>query len=241
MSGSESQGHKFFCLHSVISAPHQILPALHFSLEVGLCSFRSPFSTGAAFSIRGFPSSCPASSLAFLTLRCLLPPEPTALLQTPPANTLFPPHAASASDPSGVCILYWINSRAFQVLQYLDPHHHEFIFSRRVCLGASLSMVKTSPSYHPVIYPPIHLPTYPLTQSTRTSVHPPTTHHLSVIYPSWPIFSPTHRPTSQITVHPCIHPSVYPPDQLTFTIYTPLSSHYMEYRLEQEELVSYFT
>ncbi|CAI9152114.1 unnamed protein product [Rangifer tarandus platyrhynchus] len=130
-------------------------------------------------------------------------------------------------------------ARVFQVLQYLGPYHHEFIFSRRVCLGASLNMVKTSPSYHPVIYPPIHLPTYPVTQSTHTSVHPPTTHHLSICYLSiltyLLTYPQTHQPTYHPPIHPSIHPSMYPLDQLTFTIYSPLSSHYMEYRFEQEE------
>lgn len=116
-------------------------------------------------------------------------------------------------------------ARAFQVLQYLGPQHHEFIFSRSVCLGASLSMVKTSPSYHPVIHPPIRLPTYPLTQSTHTSVHPPTTHHLSICYLSILTYLLTCPQTRQATYHPSIHasihPSIYPPDQLTVTIYLP--------------------
>lgn len=100
-------------------------------------------------------------------------------------------------------------ARAFQVLQYLGPHHHEFIFSRRVCLVASLSMVKTSPSYHPVIYPPIHLPTYPLTQSTHTSVHPPTTHHLSICYLSILTYLLTYPQTHQPTYHPSILPFIH--------------------------------
>ena len=209
MSGSESQGHKFFCLHSVISAPHQILPALHFSLEVGLCSFRSPFSTGAAFSIRGFPSSCPASSLAFLTLRCLLPPEPTALLHTPPANTLFPP---------------------MQPLLLILP---EFVFSTELIPELSRSSSIWIPTtmnlssqegfawvllwawwrpHHPTIQSSIHPSISPLILSPRAPIHLfthlPLITFLLFIHLDLSSHLPTDPPAKLPSIHAAFHSSL---------------------------------
>ena len=99
--------------------------------------------------------------------------------------------------------------------------------------------------HHLIIQSSMHPSLSPLILSPRTPIHLfthlPLIIFLLFIHLDLSSHLPTDPPTNLPSIHPSFHSSIYLSTRsINIHYIRPLSNHYMEYRFEQEELVSYF-
>lgn len=152
-------------------------------------------------------------------------PQPFFIPRLPTHCSL---HAASASDPSGVCILCWINSEVFSQSfpgppVFGSPTPWIYLLKKGLlgCFSEHGKDLTILPSSHLSTYPSPHLSSHP----EHPYICSPTYHSSPFCYLSiltYLLTCPqTRQPTYHPSIHASIHPSIYPPDQLTVTIYLP--------------------